>query len=252
MLRYVRPSVRVLAPALVLALFLAACGGAPEPAQTAGNALSAPATATTGATATPAASPTPAPTDTPAPSPTPPATSTPAVELGDEQEAKEGGFAYRAVEDWELTPFGPLAVMMPGDADEDLGPLIVLMGGDAQALSITSTEALETPAALFAALMQSINPEVESAPEVTDLQDISIDGVDGQIGSIAFVEEGQELQGRLAVAVADSTRLFVILAASTPERWQETLPAFESVLASVRLFEPEPGSTTAPESTSVP
>ncbi len=148
--------------------------------------------------------------------------------LGDAHRNEEGGFAFRAVPDYEVEHDGDTSILLATDADAR-GPGLVLMGGE-------FWEGV-TPAELLEIFMEEAEIETGAATAIT------IGGVTG----LSADQSGDGIAGRIVALMPTGTQGFLMMGRAPLERWDELEPLFETVLASVEFFAPV-APATAPGS----
>jgi hypothetical protein len=163
--------------------------------------------------------------------PTPP----PATALGEEQEIRDGGFAFRTIQGYEVAEeLGMVGVSAP-DGDPDIGPAVLMFS-----LFDEEVVGLEPLVDALAADTPDFDVSEQREVIVADVEGVAVDmsGTD---------EEGRAVAGRIVVVFPETTRQFTMIGIAPPERWDGELePLFEAMLASVSFFEPttEPTGTT--------
>jgi len=175
----------------------------------------------------PTDTPPPPPTDTPRPTDTPEPTLAPEVELGEEYRSEEGGYAFHTIPDYTVEEFLGMTNMQETEADPNVGPAIYMMGG--------ADEGDATSEQLYDDFMSDLDVDVE----VSDPQEILIDGKSGLMADVSGDEEGQEVAGRVVFIAVSDEQAFTMIGAAPAERWEDEFSAlFDAVLASVAFFEP--------------
>jgi hypothetical protein len=147
--------------------------------------------------------------------------------LGEEYRSEGGGFSIRKVKDYSFNDvIGIVNMIAPGGNDK-VGPGIMVLGG----LTVKGTTNDE--------LMEKINSE-GGALKVQKPKAIKVAGVTGSSGNIEGTYEGQEIKGKVVVAMVTDEQQFTLLGFSPAAEWEKLSPIFDAVLASVVFFEPNP------------
>ncbi|MBN1484800.1 MAG: hypothetical protein JXA37_08770 [Chloroflexia bacterium] len=198
---------------LILSLLVGACGATPAPTNTPVPPTKTP--------VPPTNTPKPEPTDTPIPKPM--------VELGEEQRNAEGGFSYRVVPDYVVESFGNSVFMSAPEADFNTGPLFLLSG-----------ETLDEEFSLDEAFELFVSEFGEEDIQLGETRDITVGGAPGKEVDISGMPEGQEMAGRIVLAMPHADHMFSMIGISTGERWPDDIePMFVALLQSVSFFPPE-------------
>ncbi len=203
-----------------LGILLAACGSA--------NITEAP--PTSGDSEATAAA-----TDAPTPPPSGP-------QLGEEQVLDAAGLALRPLEDWDVETQHGVVAMSPPDAAAATGPTIVVTVGSLDELNIegVSTSDIVSTETFYDAMVTSMEAETIDL-ETRNRSDATIDDQTVQVANFrgdGFGNIESEVGGRIAVALLDTDRAFVMLGMASPaEQWQHEAE-FTAVLESVRFVEP--------------
>ncbi len=192
---------------VIASLWLAACGG---------PAATEPPIQPTDAAATAAV-----PTQPPAPT----ATSGPA--LGNEERAAEGGFAFRLIPGYILTKENDFISLEAPEAQPGVGPGIVMLGGpNDNGLDVNN--AFEP----FTAQFSNVSVISQNAYD--------LGGFAGGLHEFTAQVEGNDVRGRfIAVASPDNAQVFVLLALTPPDQWDEVEPYVAALTNSVSFFAPE-------------
>lgn len=190
-------------------------------------------------TAPPAPTQAPAPTATRAATPLPTATPTAAVALDALLRIPEGGFAFQPPSGYTVDARNVIVFMAAPDGDPIAGPQFVLGMREVDAgLSLDDTFAL-------------VSGELTRGEfTISEPAAITAGGAPALAADIRGTDQGKELGARLVVALPEPGRAFMMFGAAPARRWEtETAAVFDAVLASVRLFAPEPAPTAVPPPT---
>ena len=164
------------------------------------------------------------PTDQPPPT-DPPA---PDVPLGKEVRVDEGGFAFHVVPDYIVDVFGDMATMDTPDEDNETGPNFMLI-----------SDIPEGSTDLDGAFDKFMTEMANDGVEIYNQRDVNVAGSPGRMVDIkGQVEEGEPMEGRIAVVLATPNQVFVMMGAAVPDHWPEGSDLFDAVLDSVTFFEP--------------
>ena len=150
--------------------------------------------------------------------------------LGEEFRSEEGGYAFIPIPDYDTEEFIGITSMAAPDAHQDYGPIIVFMGG------------LNEEPTTIDDLMNEFKADAEE--EETDIEffnqkEITIDGVPALSTELKGTYEGEEVSGRMVVALPTPNQQFTMAGMALTDRWQNELaPLFEAVLGTVNFFEP--------------
>lgn len=115
--------------------------------------------------------------------------------LGETQRIEEGGFAFRPIEEYDLEKFGGMVTMLAPGADPETGPVLQLMGW--------KTENETTNEDLYNQLKNETFMQV-SAPMAAQFG-----GSQGLIADITGDNNGNSMQGRIAMAMVTPHQQFV-------------------------------------------
>jgi peptidoglycan hydrolase-like protein with peptidoglycan-binding domain len=150
--------------------------------------------------------------------------------LGEEYTSLEGGFSFLQVPGYTVEDFFGFVKMSAPGADPDLGPSILLIGG--------LNEEQQTLAEFYDNIKQDIEEDEGNQLEFSHEREITIGGVPGKSVDLSGVVNGQEVEGRVVVAMVNPLHQFSMYAAAPKDRWDELSPLFEAVLGTLSFFEP--------------
>lgn len=144
---------------------------------------------------------------------------------GEVTRSEGGGYEYVAPSDYENSEsYGYAELIAPG-GNIDSGPAFILIGG--------ITEEDLTNEDLVANMQDSLSEGKFSQPKK-----IKVDGVSGLSISVTDLEDGSE--GQIIVVMVTSTQQFLMIGMAPEGEWKTVKKDFETVLKSVRFFEPNP------------
>ncbi|MDY6876575.1 MAG: hypothetical protein SWK90_10310 [Chloroflexota bacterium] len=159
-------------------------------------------------------------------------TTPPDVTLGEEVRSDMGGFAFQPIPDYIVEEAFGFASMEAPDADPELGPAVMMIGG--------TVEEGDEEGATAEDLYDEFVSDLEAGIEVSELQEVVVDGVSGLAVDIGGAVEGQEMAGRVAFVAVSPAQHFMMFGVAPLERWDGELePLFDAVVASVSFFEPD-------------
>lgn len=171
------------------------------------------------------------PTPTTAPSPTP------AVTLGDAYRSEAAGIAFNAIPDYDFEDDDGVVTMLAPGANPDMGPTIVIFR-DIGEEGLTLEQ-------LFESIREDFS-QGSSPAALSNQADITINGVPGITADITAIVDGQEMDGRLVVALVSPTQPFGMVGGAPQAQWDDFAPVFDAVLASVAFFEPAAAELNPP------
>ena len=142
---------------------------------------------------------------------------------GEVTRSEGGGYEYVAPSDYENSEaYGYAELIAPG-GDIDNGPAFILIGG--------ITEDNQTNEDLVANMQDTLSEGKFSQPKK-----IKVDGVDGLSITVSDLEDGAE--GQIVVVMVTPTQQFLMIGMAPDGEWKTVKKDFETVLKSVRFFEP--------------
>jgi len=134
------------------------------------------------------------------------------------------------VPNYEIEEFFGMVSMEAPDADPDLGPAFLLVGGLNEE-EMTSEQLIDN-------FVEDSSADPNANITVSDRTSIKIGGIDGLMVGLSGTVEGQEVAGRVAVAMPTPLQQFTIFCYAPADQWDAIIPHFEAVLASITFFEP--------------
>jgi len=147
--------------------------------------------------------------------------------LSEEYRSEGGGFSIRKVREYDFKDVIGIVNMIAPGGDEKVGPGILVMGG----LTIKGTTNAE--------LIEKMSSQSETM-EVKKPKSIKVAGIDGLLADIGGTYEGQDIKGKVVVAMVTDEQQFTIMGFSPAEKWNDLSPVFDAVLGSVTFFEADP------------
>lgn len=174
----------------------------------------------------------------------PPPTATPLLTLGADLISPEGGYRFRPLVGYDVTIQGPAVTL--SRVLTDASPAPVADGRHLQASNIAldaialASIGMRSDQSLEEIIVRIAQPFVSSlAAELSEVESVRIDGVEGAALSLRGTLEGEPLAGRIALTRRDADTLFVVAATAPATLWAtETEAALHSILQSVTFFEP--------------
>ncbi|NLF49828.1 MAG: hypothetical protein GX577_01700 [Leptolinea sp.] len=147
--------------------------------------------------------------------------------LDEEYRSEGGGFSIRKAKGYEFNDvIGIVNMIAPGGNDQ-VGPGIMVLGG--LTIKGTTNDDLMTKVGVDSGELEVKNPKK-----------IKIAGVDAISADISGNYEGQDIKGKLAVAMVTDEQQFTIMGFSPADKWKDVSPVYDAVLGSVSFFEPDP------------
>jgi predicted small lipoprotein YifL len=230
MMRKLSAAVLVL---ILLAASLAACGSTPSP------------------TAVP-------PTKTPAPTATP----LPGLALAAEAfRSAEGGFAVGYPEGWQNLSFGSMVVFARNEqamqSSTPTDTLVMVEGGPLANLTMAQTDMSgATDSRKMLELALAALSSGDTTFETGEIKDVQVGGTQGAAADISGEDSDMQVAGRVVCFYLGENGVDV-LAAGPADHWNEFIPTFEAMVASMTFFAPEvptgtPEPTTGPTPISGP
>ena len=157
-----------------------------------------------------------------------PADELPEVVLGDEYTSVDGGYTFRAVENYEMDEiYGSTTMLAPG-GDQDTGPGIYMVG-ESLDQEITLDELYEAQIAEISSddvnLSVPRNETVGGAPART----VDLRGT---------IDDDEVVAGRMAVVLVTPKQMFLIGGLAPADQWEAFSAVFEAVKSSVWFAKP--------------
>ena len=149
------------------------------------------------------------------------------VTLGDVQKSDQGGFSYRAIPDYDLQSNFSIVSMIAAGADPVLGPMMMMIGAPAE-----NGKTLEK-------LLEEVNSG-NSAMTLSEARKVKVGGVDALEADFSGVDNGNNISGKIVVALPSATQQWTALGGAEKDTWKkEFAPIFDAVIASVAFFPPK-------------
>ncbi len=222
--------------AVMIGLFLTACGGNDEPTPT-----PEPQVVDTPVPPPPTDTPVPPPTDTPVP---PPPTETPMPDLAADFtlfESDEGGYSVKYPGDWVTAGFAGITTLASNEALLDApdpgeeGGIAIIVSGDAA--DFTSSDPVEMMTEAVSEFGLASDAEMTEGPTA-----VTINGKDGATAVINGTNDNGSPFIAFVTIIADEARSVIMIAATPAETEADFRPTFEAMANSIEVYEP-----TAPE-----
>ena len=159
--------------------------------------------------------------------PPPPDSPPPSTNLGDEYRSAEGGFSFRPIPDWKLEEDFGIATLDAPNADPEYGPFIMIVGGTNEEEKTTED------------LYNEFTTDMDKSTQIISEHDIMVGGVQAKRIDIASTPDGEPVAGSVVVVAVSPTQQFSMMGFAKRDDWLNIVPLYDSVLASVKFFEPE-------------
>lgn len=228
--------------AVMIGLFLTACGGKDEPTPT-----PKPQVVDTPVPPPPTDTPVPPPTDTPVP---PPPTETPIPDLAADFtlfESDEGGYSVKYPGDWVTAGFIGITTIASDEALLDSpdpgeeGGVAIIVSGDAA--DFTSSDPVEMMTETVGEFDLASDAEMTEGPTA-----VTINGKDGATAVINGTSDNDTPFAAFVTVIVDGERSVIMIAATPAKTEAEFRPTFEAMAGSIEMFEPLVPEVTLPES----
>jgi hypothetical protein len=153
--------------------------------------------------------------------------------LGETYQSDEGGFILQEVIGYSFDDtFGIVNMTAPG-GETDVGPGIMVMGGLVEQ-AYSNDDLLE--------VMRSQSETIEVAKG----KKTKVGGVEGLTADLKGEYGGQQVVGKMLVAMPREQQQFVMLALAPEARWKELAPIFDALVDSVAFIDASPFVSSEP------
>ncbi len=166
------------------------------------------------------------------------------VSLDQPRRVEAGGFTFRPLQGYTLDITDTAITMTATSETPAAGSSLALSGGTPAKFVSTTVSSL---ARIFELYVSAYAAQANLQPK--NSRSITVDGAAGLAADLTGSKNGQDLAGAIAIAQPDANRLFVMVGYGPAAAWRQAgQPGFESVLESVKLFEPTVEPTATPAS----
>jgi cytochrome c2 len=151
--------------------------------------------------------------------------------------SSQDGYALQPVPGWQTHAISEVLVLWPPDVAIENGPFIAARFAELDSLNIPNVDVTEliTPELLFTEVFTSFQEE-SFAITLHDSTRIELDGVPVQVANFqgsGFGDLDDQVRGRLAVALVDTTHVFVLLGVARPAAQWDATTEFDAMLQTI-------------------